>query len=491
MNAYFRRGVGYLGILIVITAIWQIRRAESGLEIVHSEREKVPVTIITPKHTDKEKLPIVLVGHGFAGSAVLMRSFAYPLAYIGYAVVSWDFDGHGQNPRPLPSSVSGSDLLANAELALAEAQAKGIGDPSQIAILGHSMGSGVAMTFGQRYPETAATIAISPVGTPVTPQLPRNLLLLAGENEPNFVRNAQARLAEAGGAGGNINDGTARQLLMIPWVEHITIVFSPQAHAAAKDWLDATFGLQPAAVNYVDWRVIWYGLGVIGALSAGAVFSPPTTAKEISSISFQRRLAALFGGSLGATISLWLFERLGVSLSQSLGLLVGGYLLIWFAVAGVLSLLLMRVQHARIGRPGWQTVAIGFISAAILWLGVGLLGGEVWLPWLLIPQRLVFWPLGVILMLPWFLAVGQASARANVMGRIGWFFIQCIVILVGLFLALQISSGLFFLLLILPVFPFILGAHAVVASRQGDPWAFGLSAAVFICWAVLAVFPLR
>ena len=58
-------------------------------------------------------------------------------------------------------------------------------------------------------------------------------------------------------------------------------------------------------------------------------------------------------------------------------------------------------------------------------------------------------------------------------------------------LALRLSSGLGFLVLILPLFPLILGFHALAASRQRDPLAFALSAALFVSWMILAVFPLQ
>lgn len=68
---------------------------------------------------------------------------------------------------------------------------------------------------------------------------------------------------------------------------------------------------------------------------------------------------------------------------------------------------------------------------------------------------------------------------------------QSVFILASLLLAVRLSSGLSFLMLILPVFPVLLGAHALAAGRQRDPWAFGVSAALFTSWAVLAVFPLQ
>lgn len=84
----------------------------------------------------------------------------------------------------------------------------------------------------------------------MTTALPRNLLLMAGSLEPSFVRNAEQRLSEAGGPGGDPAAGTARKLLIVPGVEHLSILFAPTAHATARDWLDATFGHQPGAGRF-------------------------------------------------------------------------------------------------------------------------------------------------------------------------------------------------------------------------------------------------
>jgi MFS family permease len=352
------------------------------------------------------------------------------------------------------------------------------------------MGSGVALTFGQVHPGTAATIAVSPVGQPVTAELPRNLLLLAGELEPAFLSNARDRLAEAGGPGGDPAAGTARDLVAIPGVEHISILFSPAAHTAARDWLDAAFGPQPGARDYTDRRILWYGLGVLGALLLGAGLAP-LVAEPSSEPAVQRtlwrRLGALAGGALGATLLLWLAGLAGLELGTLLGLQVGGYLMLWFALAGVLSLLLLWV---RIARPSWRAVLGGLMAFALLWLGVGLLGQLVWLTWMLIPRRLVLWPLGVLLLLPWFLAAGQTVQGAR-LGRIGWWLAHAVIVAASLFLALSLTPELGYLILILPLFPLILGLHALATAPHRRAWPFAISGALFTAWLLLAVSPLQ
>jgi dienelactone hydrolase len=482
--------LAFSGLLLLLFSYWQLGQAASGLSITVVRSSEPSLHILSPQGVPPRERPLVLVAHGYSGSTVIMRGFAYALAHAGYTVALWDFDGHGANPWPMPSDERGDALLANAEAALGGAIAGGLGDPDRVAILGHSMGSGVALVFGQENPGTAATIAVSPVGQPVTPDLPRNLLLMAGELEPAFLANARERLAEAGGPGGDHAAGTARDLVAIPGVEHISILFSPAAHTAARDWLDATFGPQPGARAYTDRRIVWYGLGLLGALLFGAGLAPLVTgplAGPAPQRSLWRRLAALAGGALGATLLLWLAGLAGLGLRTLLGLQVGGYLMIWFALAGVLSLLALWVRPAW---PSWRAFLGGVMAFAILWLGVGLLGQLVWLSWVLIPRRLALWPLGVLLLLPWFLAAGETIRGAR-LGRIGWWLAHSAVVAAALFLALRLSPDLGYLILILPLFPLILALHALAAAPHRGAWPFAVSGALFTAWLLLAVFPIQ
>ncbi|MFZ0531865.1 MAG: alpha/beta fold hydrolase [Anaerolineales bacterium] len=480
-----------LGFLMMVISIWQIAATQSGLDVINLHTTNPPVTMITPSNAVPASRPTILIAHGFAGSEVLMRGFALTLAHAGYTTVSWDFEGHGANPNPLIQSSESNDLLQNAQAALAEAETTGLINTQLVAILGHSMGSGVALSYGITHPDTYATIAISPVSQSVSPTLPHNLLLMAGSLEPQFVSSAERLLAMAGGQSNDLAAGSAHKLVIIPNVEHISILFSPTAHSTSRSWLDATFGPQPEASNYTDRRILWFGLGIIGSifLSKATLSTFPATIREKVLIAPQwLRIIALLGGSLIATIFLWLVSLGGVKLSQLLGLLVGGYMLIWYGVAGVISLLILRPH---LSRPSTRELFKGLIAFAALWLGVGLLGNFVWLPWLLIPSRLWLWIPGTIILLPWFFSVGEAARQANRIGQIGWWLIQVMAVVGGLYLALRINPELGFLFIILPLVPVIIGLHMLAISPKHGTWAFAMSGAMFTAWLLLAVFPLQ
>lgn len=482
-----------VGLLLVILAIWQLEFADSGLNVAHHQVGDLPVTLISPGNNNVGDRPLVLIGHGLAGSRVIMRGYALTIAHAGYDVAIWDFAGHGSNPLPLPGDPDTGTLVADAEAALQVARENGLGKSGQIAVLGHSMGSGMALSFGVTHPETMATIAVSPVSRPVTTQLPRNLLLLAEGLDQRFVGNAEQLLQDAGGPGGDLLDGTARRMVVIPGVEHITILFSTSAQKEARQWLDSTFGIQQGAEEFTDRRMLWYLLGLAGtmvffwsiaALVPGAEKDP----YEQPTVTVIRRVGALIFGALGGTASLYVFSQAGLQLNDILGLLVGGYLFLWFAIAGALSLLLLGRMPAQLA---WPPIIGSLLVFAALWIGVGLLGSYVWLPWLLIPKRLILWPLGAVLTLPWFLAVAQSMLPTGRLGRVAWWFGYTVILLGALFLSLRLNPDLGFLILILPVFPVILGLHALAAGPYRWRTAFALGGALFIGWLLMAVFPLQ
>jgi len=479
-----------IGLIFLLLSLTQILGAAQGLEIIKIPDSDPPTTIIVPSTTQDETPPVILVGHGFAGSELLMRAFSFPLANAGYTVVAWDFDGHGRNPRPYLQDSTSDALLANAEAALETARAHGFVASDQVAILGHSMGSGVALSFGVEHPGTAATIAISPVPRAVTPSLPNNLLLMAGDLEPQFVENAEQLLADAGGSGGDPSLGNARELMVISGVEHISILFKAESHAVARDWLDKIFGQQPGAVDYRDRRMGWYGLGIVGVLLLGWAVTPflnQTSSLHRSPQPLWRRLFAPVGGALGALILLWILNRLGVKLDAPFGLVVGGYVLFWFSLAGLISLALLGF---RLPTLSTRLLLSGSAAFAILWLGVGLLSNVVWIPWLLIPKRLILWPVGALLTLPWFLAIGETLRGEKFLRRFAGWIGHSILLAAAFVLSMRLIPGLYVLILMLPLLPVLIGLVELAAARLRGSWPFAICGALFLSWTLLAVFPI-
>lgn len=180
-----------VALLLIVLSWWGVVSARSGLVVQELKHNQVPMLYVAPQKGDK--LPGVLVAHGFAGSKQLMLGYAHVLAHAGYAVMLWDFGGHGANASPLESLQHDLDIAYNALLEQPRVE-KG-----SLALLGHSMGSGAVMSASISNPNRfAATVAVSPTGAQVTRFAPRNLLLQAGSWEGSFIANAERLLVAAG-----------------------------------------------------------------------------------------------------------------------------------------------------------------------------------------------------------------------------------------------------------------------------------------------------
>ncbi len=170
-------------LLFIILAWVQVLRALSGLTTRRLSRDGIPMLYLAPEGADD--VPGILIAHGFGGSKQLMLAYGHVLAHAGYAVLLWDFAGHAANPAPL--DLGQTTLQQNLDTAYAELSVQPEVNPEQVALLGHSMGSGAVMSAGIRDVERyAAVVAVSPTSAEVTPTEPHNLLLQAGALEPSL-----------------------------------------------------------------------------------------------------------------------------------------------------------------------------------------------------------------------------------------------------------------------------------------------------------------
>lgn len=110
-------------------------------------------------------LPLVVFVHGAALDHTVWMLLARWFAHRGHAVLAPDLPGHGRSEgEPLASIAAMADWIA-ALIAAAKAE--------RARLIGHSMGSLVALETAARHPQRASAIAL--IGTaaamPVTPEL--------------------------------------------------------------------------------------------------------------------------------------------------------------------------------------------------------------------------------------------------------------------------------------------------------------------------------
>ncbi len=480
----------FIALLLIVLSWWGVVAARDGL-VVRSwnvrearslNREGVPLLYVAPKTT--AKVPGVLVAHGFAGSKQLMLGYAHVLAHGGYAVMLWDFAGHAANAAPL----GGLSLQQDLDVAYAALIEQSEVDPARLALLGHSMGSGAVMSAGIRdVNRFGATVAISPTGAQVTPSTPRNLLLQAGSWEGGFVRNAQRLLAAAGGENENLADGKGRSLLIIPNAEHITILFRNASHQAALNWLNATFGISNSS-NYVDRRMIWYGLHLLGWLmllgAVAPVLTVPATDTEVKLHPLRRWGGLLLAPLVAGGVLTWVSRV--VQIQNLGGLQVGGAVGIWFFLAGIVWLSVLFC----LPRPTVKAVGLGVALFVLFWIAFGAIAQLVWLQWWLIPVRLRLWPLLSLACFPWFFASGIAQQGVGKVKRVGWWLGQSMALVGGFVLVLYLVPELGFIFLLLPLFPPLMAIFSLSATLLNEVWGYALGSALFFGWMIAAAFPL-
>jgi len=491
--------------LVLVCATWAaLGRPSRDLIVRHrdgSQGDSVPVTfVIAPGAAGVDGgVPGVVVAHGFASARQTMMGYAWKLAYAGYGVALLDFGGHGANPQRMDPSRE--TLQANLDVAVDYLLAQPEVDPERIAIAGHSMGSGAAIQAGIRRPDLFdAVVAISPTGGPVSDSLPRNLMLQAGSWERGFAVNARRLLDAAGGESAGQDafaSGRARGILIIPRVEHITILFSRGSQEGLLGWIRGTFGPSPGdtGIEYRDRRGLYALFNVLGWIFVAIGLGPalrrlvPDAPDRGEPARTVLRSPWWWIGMLGspflATGLLAIVARIG-PITDLGGMLVVGSVLVWFLAAGAAWL----AVGFRPGLPSPRTVLLGVGLFALCWVGVGLPAGQLVLRWVLVPARLARWPLAAVALVPWFLAAGCAQQRAGFWQRVGLAAAQSIAVVAALVVAGVTIPGLYIVVLAIPVLPLLLAATATFGGVVRDPWAFAVGNALFVGWALVAAFPL-
>lgn len=460
-----------------------LQRAGAGLTTRFIEVDGIPMQFIVPQETTS--VPGVAIAHGFSGSKQLMLGYAYTLAHNGYGVLLWDLPGHAANRQPFEYDA----LQDSFDIPFSTLKSQPEIDSQRLAVLGHSMGAGIAMTGGiENADELDAVVAISPMDAAVTATVPKNLSLQVGEWETWLIPYTQKLLATAGGLNSNLAEGKGRSLSIISNVEHATILFKDASHQQALNWLNQTFGLEPTS-DYRDRRIAWYGIHLLGWIIATHSILSRLPQWEPTENNFKpSRLKAVLGLGLAPIVSAIALKLInfGISVDTLGGLMIGSAIGLWFFIAGGLWL----ASIAKFPRPQPRDLITGITGFTGLWIGFGAMAQVVWLPWFLTPLRLLLWFLIAIACLPWFLASSTIQAHAKSIHRWGWWLGQSIMLLVGLTLTIVLLPSLGFMAIVLPVFPLLFGLFSFLATTAKSPWGYALTCSPILSWLIVVPFPL-
>ncbi|WP_209424833.1 alpha/beta fold hydrolase [Pararhodobacter sp. SW119] len=486
-----------LALTVMALSVWKLEADRAGLEIAPITVEGgTPATLYL--RAAGGPAPVVVIAHGFAGSRHLMESFALTLAQAGYLAVSFDFQGHGRNPRPMSgdvSSVSGTTRLLMEETArvaraaLAHPRADG-----RLAYLGHSMASDIVVRQAQDAPAGDAVIAISMFSGSVTADAPANLLIIAGEWEVRLAEEALRAVrqidpaASLGETVGDPETGVARRAVLAPHVEHVGVLYSPTALRAARDWLDAGFGRRsdgPVAARG-GWIVLLLAATVaLGWPLARALPARGTAGQgELGRRDFL--LAALMP-ALAVPLLLWPLE------TDLLPVLVADYLALHLGLYGAITLGVLAWR----GRLSGQfPPRVWWIAGAVALFGIAVVGGVIdryvasFLPH---PGRILVVAGLALGAIPFML--GDALLTGGGTGRLWRVILARGAFLASLMLAVALDfQALFFLIIFLPVivlFFLLFGMMSGwVGRRTGLPAAAGLGLGLVLAWALGVTFPM-
>jgi len=500
--------VAAIALAAIALALVRLLGHTATLDVEQMTTGDTPATVYRPAHA--QPAPAVVIAHGFAGSRQLMQPFAITLARNGYVAATFDFRGHGRNPRPLTGDVTEVDgatqtLLDELERVADFARELPASD-GRVAVLGHSMASDIVVRYAQAQ-EVAATVGVSTFARSLEPTSPRNLLVVVGGLEAGALKRA-AREAVAmapsaptadgvteGATYGSHADGTARRMVVADGVEHIGVLYSPEALAAARDWMNTTFGWDGS--GFVANRGAWIALLFAGIVALGwpAASLLPRVAEPAAGggAPWRRSWPAAVVPALATPLLLRLVQP------DFLPVLVADYLAVHFAVYGILTAAMLA--WLRRGDPASTTPrgsGSRLIAATLLVtvFGLGTVGvalDHFVMAFLPTPERatLLAAMLGGTAL--WattdeWLTRGSHAAR-------GAYPATKILLLASLGGAVALAPReLFFLIIIAPAMIAVFVIFGLFSrwayTQTGHPLAAALANAVILAWALAVTFPL-
>ena len=513
--------VALLAAASIVAALAMLWRAGAGVQSERTWLGPTPVTVYRPDAELRAEfaeqwelnrlggLPVVVIAHGFAGSQQLMQAFAVTLARNGYLAVSFDYFGHGRNLEPLAGDVTevegATRFLLDQTAAVADYAETLPGAGQGLALLGHSMATDIIVRHAGSDPRVDATVAVSMFSPAVTEESPENLLIIVGNLE-GFLKKEALRVLgmvteepKAGVTLGSFEDGSARRVVFAPAVEHVGVLYSPTALGEAAEWLDRVFGRQPGAnTGYVDQR----GLA-IPLLLAGLVLLAWPLSKLLPRVAEPARgldpgwralLPAALVPALATPLLLVAFP------ADFLGVLVGGYLAVHFALYGLITAGFCFWLRWRRGadtptagqrRPGAAVLAA---AAATLYAAgaIGLALDNFVTSFAVTGPRLPLLALMLGGTLAYFLADEWLTRGPNVPRGAHLLTRVCFLLSLGLAVALSFEDLFFLLIIAVVIIPYFLIYGLIsgwVYRATGNPLVSAVPSAVAFGWTLAVVFP--
>jgi dienelactone hydrolase len=540
-------------LLIVLLAVFalssfQVSRYERGVSRTSFLlRGAIPVPVLQYTPQGQPLNVVAVLAHGYAADKELMSSFAIDLAKQGVTTYTFDFPGHGASPVTYGGAggltpVNG--LVASLGEVVDYATAHAPAPNPRVVLVGYSLGTIAVGEYAFQHPtqpNIAATVLVAGIlGDRPTRTVPRSLLVLSGQFDLPGI-NATARSVTAAGCGvpvaaitstyqcGN-TPLTERRRVVLPGLDHISIITAGSTHAAALNWLHSTVDPRIGTVPVnPDARLHWMLLGFLAAalatlplLGLGAVafkLRPAPAGDGAGATAESHRppvpgwLALLaYGGALAGALALlkvYLPSSFWAPQPFPFGFLhqqVSGDTAVFLLLAGLLllgALALVPALRRAVAWPRlagwWRQAALALAAMLLLYLTLGTLSSFAWESLALSPQRL--WRAGVyaLLVLPFFIgmrallgAATRQRPQRGVLTELG--FTLLILVALGGAIALN-AERLSYLGILLPVVAIALLANVGVAAWVRRVVAqptlvLALGQSLLLGWLLAATLPL-
>jgi pimeloyl-ACP methyl ester carboxylesterase len=428
-----------------------------------------------------------------------MSGIARSLARGGYAVVTFDFRGHGSNTNPFQG-----ELRDDVKAAVDWARTSSFVDGTRIAVLGHSMGAGAVLDFATMDPRVKAVVPVSGGFVLNDAVVPAHTLLIDASGDPGRIRDRQKTLtSELAARGGDVVHKE------VSGTNHLTILRSSAAIGDIVAFLDPVMGITRPAGTKIGlddprmgpallYLIVALGLiAIVGSLAGRLVPDGPDDEPEAPVWSG----FALMAGALLLTLpilSVGPIEPLPIGAGQPVLMhLALASAVLWgcrvLAQRGQLSGSVARWTSERVWLPlrevGWAGLAA---SAAIVVLLLPMAG--VFHRLVPTPQRAIYWVVTSLVALPFFAAFEALLRRGRPGRAAGWGVLGRVLLLVVIYLGLGVHALPSVIALVVPLLVlqfamleiFAAGAYA----RARNTAVIAIVDATLVGWVAVTLTPI-
>jgi pimeloyl-ACP methyl ester carboxylesterase len=417
----------------------------------------LPIARYIPAHAPLGVVAIVV--HGYSANKELMSSFGVDLAKAGVTTYTYDLPGHGASTVPYRSV---EQLVASVGEVVdyARTHASAAPTPPKLVLIGYSIGTIAVGEYALRYPNLpslAATVLVAGIlQDRPTLSNPPNLLVLSGQFDLPGINDISRALIAAGCgvAAPSVTNtyrcnsqapNAHRERLVLPGLDHISIVTASSTHADVINWLGAYVDPRIGSVHVntdtrLHWMLLGFAMAALGTLPLLALGSAVLGLLPTQPVSRRRSARGVPASALpsGSGVPLWLGAGLlagalaiGLAilhavlppsfwapsplafLAQQVSADVATFFLVTgLALTGMLAsippLRVRLVQALRTSAPA--QVALAAAVVIFLYCTLGSLSSFAWESFTLTPARL--WRAAVYAVMLWPFLYGTHTLRA-------------------------------------------------------------------------------